>query len=70
MDFLTNAQAGELWFILLCLAVAIAAAALTTGVLFAWRKRPVDEEALPHCNLEERLAQIAKAGSFHTEKPA
>jgi hypothetical protein len=30
------------------------------GIFFAWRKRANNEDdAVPHCNLQERLAQIA-----------
>jgi len=48
------------WVVMLCVAAAVATLTVVSGFFFAWRKRPDTEENLvPHCNLEERLSQIA-----------
>jgi hypothetical protein len=61
---------SQVWLLALC----IVAGAAISGSLYAaylmWRKRSVDEEPLPHCNLEERLSQIAKASMQPVKKTA
>ena len=52
--------ATESWLVLLCAAAATATLTAIGCVFFAWRKRSnIKEEVVPHCNLQERLAQIA-----------
>jgi len=50
----------EFWVVMLCVAVAIATLTIISGFFFARRHRSIVELGLvPHCNLQERLAQIA-----------
>ncbi len=52
----------QLWVLLLCAAAGIAIVAIASGVFFAWRKVSTGEgDPIPHCNLQERLAEIAQA---------
>ena len=60
MNWPTNMRTTELWLVLLCGVATMAILTVLGGLFFAWRKRSVLEEgAVPHCNLQERLAQIA-----------
>jgi hypothetical protein len=57
-----NGNMTQLWVLLLCVAAGIAIVAIASGVFFAWRKMSTGEgDPIPHCNLQERLAQIAQA---------
>ncbi len=60
MSWLMNNATAEPWLVLLCAAVATATLTAIGCFFFAWRKRSnIEEDAVPHCNLQERLAQIA-----------
>jgi hypothetical protein len=62
MKWLMNTDTAELLMVLLCVAVTMAILIALGAFFFAWRKRSiVDEDPIPHCNLQERLAQIANA---------
>ena len=49
---------SQFWLALMCVALALAITGGLAVFYFAWKKRGIDEEPLPHCNLEERLTQI------------
>lgn len=71
MDWFVGTSAAGLWAIAFAVALAIAVLAAIAGIFFAWKKRSVMEAApLPHCNLEERLGQIAQANILQTKKTA
>ena len=60
MTWLMNTRATELWLVLLCGVATMAMLTALGGFIFAWRKRSVlEEDQVPRCNLQERLAQIA-----------
>lgn len=60
MKWPMNTDTAGLLVVLLCVATAIAALTAIGRFFFAWRNRSLIEEApVPHCNLQERLAQIA-----------
>jgi hypothetical protein len=60
MRWLMNTNTTELWVVMLCVTAAIATLTVMGGFFFAWRKRSVvEEDPVPHCNFQERLAQIA-----------
>jgi hypothetical protein len=61
MKWLMNTGTVGLLVILLGVATAMAALTAIGCFFFAWRKRFVEEAPVPHCNLQERLAQIAQA---------
>jgi hypothetical protein len=55
-----NTNSADLWLVLLCVAATMTTVMILGGMFFAWRKRSNNgEDAVPHCNLQERLAQIA-----------
>ena len=60
MRWLMNANATDLWMVMLWVTAAIATLTVICGVFFAWKNRSiVEKDPVPHCNLQERLAQIA-----------
>ena len=60
MRWLMNTNTTEFWVVMLCVAAAIATLTVLGGFFFARRKRSiVEQDPAPHCNLQERLAQIA-----------
>jgi len=60
MRWLMNTNTTEFWVVMLCVAAAIATLTVISGFFFARRNRSVvEQDPVPHCNLQERLAQIA-----------
>jgi len=71
MNWSMGSENGQLWIILFCIVVGAAVSGSVYGAYMMWRKRSLlDEEPLPHCNLEERLSQIAKASIDPIKKTA
>lgn len=70
MNSILGTNNAELWIVLLSVAVAVAVLAGISGLFFAWKRRSIIEEPLPHCNLEERLAQIGLVPPLPPEKVA
>ena len=68
MTWSMGSQSSQLWILLLCIVVGAVVSGSVYGAYQMWRKRNIDEEPLPHCNLEERLAQIAKASQIEPIK--
>lgn len=58
----------QLWVALLCVAGAIAVLTVIVGFFVAWRKGSAEEDPIPHCNLQERLAQIAQVPMVQARK--
>ena len=55
-----NPNATDLWIVMLWATAAIAILTVIGGVFFAWKNRStIEKDPVPHCNLQERLAQIA-----------
>jgi Tfp pilus assembly protein PilO len=58
----------QLWVLVLFVTAAITVAGYS--IYYVCKKRSVDEEPLPQCNLQERLSQIAKTSLPALKKPA
>ena len=69
MNWSMGSDSAQLWVVLLCAVVALA---IATGIFFlvSWKRRGIDEDPLPHCNLEERLTQIAQSTMVQAKKSA
>lgn len=69
MNWSMGSDSAQLWIVLLCTVVALA---IATGIFFlvTWKRRSTDDDALPHCNLEERLTQIAQNTMLQAKKSA
>jgi hypothetical protein len=69
MNWSMGSDSAQLWMVLLCTVVALTVA---TGIflLITWKRRAIDEDPLPHCNLEERLTQIAQNTMLQAKKSA
>lgn len=69
MNWSMGSDSTQIWVVLLCTVVALA---IATGIFFliTWKKRSLDEDPLPHCNLEERLSQIAQSTMLQAKKSA
>lgn len=69
MNWSMGSDSAQLWIVLLCTVVALA---IATGIFFlvTLKKRSGDEDPLPHCNLEERLTQIAQSTMLQAKKSA
>lgn len=69
MNWSMGSDSAQLWILLLCMVVALATA---TGIFFlvTWKRRLADNDPLPHCNLEERLTQIAQSTMIQAKKSA
>jgi hypothetical protein len=61
MKWLMNTDTVGLLVVLLGVATTLAALTAIGCFYFAWRKRFTEEAPVPHCNLQERLAEIAQA---------
>ena len=69
MNWSMGSDGAQLWIVLLCTVVAFAVAT-GTYFLFTWKKRSIDTEPLPQCNLAERLTQIAQSTVLQAKKSA
>lgn len=69
MNWSMGSDSAQGWIVLLCTVVALA---IATGIFFlvTWKKRGIDEDPLPHCNLEERLTQLAQNTMLEAKKSA
>lgn len=69
MNWSMGSDSTQVWIVLLCTVVALA---IATGIFFlvAWKRRGIDEDPLPHCNLEERLSEIAQSTLVQAKKSA
>jgi hypothetical protein len=65
-----NFDASQFWLALMCVVLALAITGGFTTLYFAWRRRGIDHEPLPHCNLEERLEQIASNSMLPAKRSA
>jgi hypothetical protein len=67
MNWSMSSDSAQIWIVLLCTLVALA---IATGIFFlvTWKKRGIDEEPLPHCNLQERLTQLAQNTMLEANK--
>ena len=70
MNWPMNFDASQFWLALMCVVFALAVTGGLTTLYFALKKRGIDQEPLPHCNLEERLAQIADSSMLQAKRPA
>lgn len=70
MNWSMGMDVSQLRLVALCVVLAIAITGGVAALWVAWRKRDVDEEPLPHCNLEERLSQIASNSMLPAKKSA
>jgi hypothetical protein len=70
MNWSMGSENGQFWLLLLCIVVGAVVSGSVYGAYLLWRKQSVDEEPLPHCNLEERLSQIAQASIQPIKKTA
>jgi len=71
MNWSMGSENGQIWLLLLCIVVGAVVSGSVYGAYLLWRKRLADnEEPLPHCNLEERLAQIANTPLHPIKKTA
>jgi hypothetical protein len=71
MHWLMNNATAEPWLILLCAGAATATLTAIGCFFFAWRKRfIIEDDPVPHCNLQERLAQIANTPTVQGMKLA
>jgi hypothetical protein len=69
MNWSMGSDSAQLWIVLLCTVVALA---IATGIFFllTWKRGSVDKDPLPHCNLEERLTEIAQSTMLQAKKTA
>jgi hypothetical protein len=69
MNWSMGSDSAQLWIVLLCTVVALA---IATGIFFlvTWKRRGIDHDPLPQCNLEERLTQIAQSTMLQAKKSA
>jgi flagellar basal body-associated protein FliL len=69
MNWSMGSDSAQIWIVLLCTLVALA---IATGIFFlvTWKKRGIDEQPLPHCNLQERLTQLAQNTMLEANKSA
>ena len=69
MNWSMGSDSAQLWIVLLCTVVALA---IATGIFFllTWKRGSVDKDPLPHCNLEERLTEIAQNTMLQAKKTA
>ena len=71
MNWSMGSENSQVWLLLLCIIVGAVISGSVYGGYLLWRKRSVgDEEPLPHCNLEERLTQIAKTSMQPAKRTA
>jgi hypothetical protein len=69
MNSLMGTDTAQLSIVLLSVAIGVAVLAAISGLFIAWRKRSlIDEEPLPHCDLQQRLAQITHATDAQAPK--
>ena len=61
---------SQFWLALMCVALVLAITGGLSVLYFAWKKRGIDHEPLPHCNLEERLTQIANNSMVEAKRSA
>jgi hypothetical protein len=70
MNWPTNFDGSQIWLALMCVVLALSITGGLTTLYFVWKKRGIDHEPLPQCNLEERLAQIADSSMLQAKRPA
>ena len=70
MNWPTNFDVSQFWLALMCVVLALSITGGLTTLYFVWKKRGIDHEPLPQCNLEERLAQIADSSMLQAKRPA
>jgi hypothetical protein len=71
MNSALGADSSQIWMIFLYIAVAVAVLAGIASAYFIWKKHSVlEEDPLPHCNLAERLTQIADDTMLQAKKTA
>lgn len=70
MNSLIATDSAKLWMVLLSSAIGIATLAAIISIVYVWKRRLLEEEPLPQCNLQQRLAQIAQANAPHEPSAA
>ena len=70
MNWSMGSDSAQIWMVVLSVVVALGLTTALVSLLMTWKKRSVDEEPLPHCNLEERLSQITQSTMLQAKKPA
>lgn len=60
----------ELWFALLCIALAVVALTLGAGIMFAWRERPIERDPVQDEKIHNRLSQLTQPSTVQPKKSA
>ena len=70
MNSLAGTDTAKLWMVLLSVVVGVGTLAVIIAVFYTWKRRLLEEEPLPQCNLQARLAQIAQQNAPHEPSAA
>ena len=68
MKLLTSLSIGQIWVVLLGVAIMIAALTAIVAIVVAWRDRPIKKDEAVQYKLQQRLQQITEHAAVQPRK--